>query len=111
MIGPFIPLGKAKPAGDAGRIDNIDANNLRLFAAVRGKTWDFQLLARTAHITAIALVEPFRSYSPLSRLRPASSPSHLKHFARIGLRLRRCGALVHLITLLDAAQVSQAGAR
>src|SRR5439155_24432179 len=103
--------GEAEPADDAVVIYHIDADDLRLLAAVGGDIGYVERLPRAAEDAAVALVEPLRRHAALSRRRPTTGQAHIEHPSAVRLRPDALRLLVHLVALFDAAQVRQARSR
>ena len=64
VVRPFVPQGEPQPPRTTGRIDHVTADDFRLFAPIERERGDVECGAMAAQDAAIALVEPFRRFSP-----------------------------------------------
>src|ERR1051326_959870 len=107
MIGELVARGHADAPRRARRVDEIDAGDLGLFAAVFGVRRNLQRFAvRTQRRTA-AFVKPFGSGPDGAGRRTSSFDSPAIHAHAVGGRLARG---VHRLAVLGARQVSESGA-
>ncbi|MNM98952.1 hypothetical protein D3C81_1114990 [compost metagenome] len=108
MVGKLVAQGVAEAVWRAVGTDQVQPDQLRLFAGIFGKGRQRQVGAGAHDDAAVALVEPLRLRALLARWRPTAFQAPLEHAHAVS-----DGAfgllLVHLVAGGGAAQVGQAG--
>ena len=113
VVGELVADGEAQAVRGAVWADQVQPNQLRLFAAIQGEVGRGQGVARGNHHAAIALVEPFRLRAGSALAwnatlhAPLEDPHRIGEAAGVGMVLQ---VLVHGVAGGGAAQVGQAGA-
>jgi hypothetical protein len=106
VIRKLVADGKTEAARTECVIDQVEPDDLRFFAAVKGEIRTRQGLAGRDDAMAIAFVEPFRLNATLRPARAATGDAPLDHQLRIGLvELIAFHAAMHLVARGGAAQV------
>src|ERR1700677_4795865 len=82
VIGEFVAEREADPHRRALRIDHIDADNLRLLAAVERETRADEIAAGRGERRTVALVEPLGLHPRGALARLAALEAHLEHSHR-----------------------------
>src|SRR5437660_12234553 len=107
MVGKFIPHCHADAPRLAGYVDDVDAGDLRLLAAVLSVCRHLEWLSVRTQNLSTAFVEPFRRNPNRALDRPPALSSPLVHLHAVGWS---CIGSMHRLPVLCALNVRQPGA-
>jgi hypothetical protein len=110
VIGELIGEAVSQPPRVAGRVDEVNAGDFRLLAAVQREGRRLESRAAGNDAGAVALVKPFGLHAHRAVGRFAALYACEKHAHGIAVRRGGAGLGVHLVAALRRSQVGESGA-